>query len=202
MIKNIIFDFGDIFINLDKEVIFREIQKFGGTADMLPEAYALNDQYEVGGISSDQFITSLAKVYPMASPVEITHIWNSMLLDFPDYRLKFIENLASEGSYRLFLLSNTNALHIPHVALNIMGVDKFNRFKNSFEQFYLSHEIRLRKPNAEIFQFVLDQNGLIARETFFIDDSKLNTDAAEKLGIKCWNLQVGFEDIIQLQSKL
>lgn len=202
MIKNIIFDFGDIFINLDKEVIFREIQKFGGATPMLSEAYALNDIYEVGGISSDEFIAALAKVYPKASAVEITNIWNSMLLDFPDYRLKFLENLASEGHYRLFLLSNTNALHIPHVADNIMGIDKFNRFKDIFEQFYLSHEIQLRKPDAEIFQFVLEQNSLNAQETFFVDDSKLNTDAAEKLGIKCWNLQVGFEDIIQLKSKL
>ncbi len=124
-----------------------------------------------------------------------------MLLDFPDNRLEFIEDMAKENNYRLFLLSNTNALHIEEVEKKI-GTEKFNRFRNSFEKFYLSHEIHLRKPNADIYNFVLKENGLKAEETFFIDDTKENTDAAEKLGIKCWNLQVGHEDIIHLKSKL
>jgi len=201
MIKNIIFDFGDIFINLDKEIIFREIDKFGGSTTLSPEIMNLNYKFEVGEINPDAFVEKLKQVYPNANSEDIIRIWNGMLLDFPDERLHFIENLASENNYRLFLLSNTNALHIPHVAEK-MGLEKFNRFKNSFEKFYLSHEINLRKPNADIYNFVLQENGLKAEETFFIDDTKENTDAAEKLGITCWNLQVGTEDIIQLKSKL
>lgn len=201
MIKNIIFDFGDVFINLDKQIIYREMVKFGGSSELHPEIIKLNDTYEIGGISSEEFIENLGTVYPKAKSGEIKRIWNSMLLDFPDERLEFIEALAQEGHYRLFLLSNTNALHIPHVE-EIMGNEKFHRFKNSFEKFYLSHEINLRKPNVEIYEFVLNENGLKAEETFFIDDSKENTLSAEKLGIRCWNLQVGEEDIVQLKSKL
>lgn len=201
MIKNIIFDFGDIFINLDKEIIFRGIEKFGGSVALSPELMALNYEYEVGNISSELFISKLSAVYPKANPAAIIAIWNGMLLDFPDYRLDFIENLAHENSHRLFLLSNTNALHIEDIK-ETMGADKYSRFKNCFEQFYLSHEINLRKPNAEIYNFVLQENGLKAEETFFIDDTKENTDAAEKLGITCWNLQVGIEDIIDLKSRI
>ena len=201
MIKNIIFDFGDVFINLDKQIIFREMQKFGGTTRLTPEMVSLNESYEIGAISSEEFIKKLSEFYPKASPKEIIDIWNGMLLDFPNERLEFIESLAKEGLFRLFLLSNTNALHIPYVEKK-MGSDRFYRFKNSFEKFYLSHEIQLRKPNAEIYRFVLDQNGLEAGHTFFIDDTKENTDAAEKLGIQCWNLKVGQEDVVDLKSKL
>ncbi|SIS65683.1 putative hydrolase of the HAD superfamily [Zobellia uliginosa] len=201
MIKNIIFDFGDVFINLDKGIVFREMERFGGSIDLTPEMVELNNMYEVGGISTDEFIGQLQAQYPKASASEIKNIWNSMLLDFPEERLEFIEQLAKEGEYRLFLLSNTNALHITHVEQK-MGSDRYLRFKNAFEQFYLSHEIKLRKPNAEIYQFVLDENGLKAEETFFIDDTKENTDAAEKIGINCWNIQVGKEDIVQLKPKL
>lgn len=201
MIKNIIFDFGDIFINLDKQIILREAEKFGGTAHLTPEMQKINNDFEVGRISPDEFITALHEVYPKATPREIVNIWNGMLLDFPDYRLDFIANLAKEKEYRLFLLSNTNALHIPYLAEK-WGNKKFNRFKHSFEKFYLSQEIGMRKPNAEIFEFVLNENGLVPVETFFIDDSKENTDAAGKLGIRCWNLQVGQEDIVDLKSKL
>lgn len=201
MIRNIIFDFGDIFINLDKEAVFRAIEKYGGTTELTTELNTLNYSYEVGAISSDVFTKKLKEIYPQATIAEIVHIWNSILLDFPDYRLEFLEKLSKEKDYRLFLLSNTNDLHISHV-METMGTNTYNRFKNCFEQFYLSHEINLRKPNANIYKFVLEQNGLKAEETFFIDDTKENTDAAGKLGITCWNLQVGSEDIIHLKNKL
>lgn len=200
MIKNIILDFGDVFINLDKEVVFREIPKWGGNG-FTTELWALNETYEVGGISSEEFVQELQSAFPKASADQIIATWNAMLLDFPDERLDFIEALAQENQYRLFLLSNTNALHIPHVEQK-MGTQKYFRFKNSFEQFYLSHEIHLRKPNAEIFQFVLDENGLLPEETFFVDDTTENTEAAEKMGIHTWNLKVGQEDVLQLKSKL
>lgn len=200
MIKNIIFDFGDIFINLDKEIVFREMQKYGSPT-LTPELITLSNTFEVGHISPEKFIEGLQTYYPKATSLDIIEIWNGMLLDFPDNRLEFIENLAKENEYRLFLLSNTNALHIPHV-IKIMGESKFNRFKNCFEQFYLSHEIHLRKPNTDIYEFVLEQNGLNPSETFFVDDTLMNTESARKLGIKTWNLVVGQEDIIQLKSKL
>ncbi len=200
MIKNIIFDFGDIFINLDKEIIFREMQKYGDPI-LTPELITLSDAFEVGKISSETFIDGLQSYFPKASSQQIIDVWNGMLLDFPDYRLEFIEELAYEKEYRLFLLSNNNALHKLE-AIKIMGSSKFESFKCSFEQFYLSHEIHLRKPNADIYEFVLEDNALDPTETFFVDDTFENTQSAGKLGINTWNLIVGQEDIIQLKSKL
>ncbi|EAR01538.1 HAD-IA family hydrolase [Maribacter sp. HTCC2170] len=200
MIENIIFDFGDIFINLDKEIVFREMQN-QGVPTLNPEILSLSLAFEVGEISPQTFVGGLKSSFPKATSEQIITIWNGMLLDFPDYRLDFLEKLAKENKYRLFLLSNTNALHIPEV-VNIMGDSNYNRFKNSFEQFYLSHEIHLRKPNADIFEFVLSENNLNASETLFIDDTLENTEAADKLGINTWNLIVGKEDIIDLKTKL
>jgi len=201
MIKNIIFDFGDIFINLDKEIIFREIERFGGNQVLSAEILEINRKYEIGEISSEKFVAALSEIYPKASTEDIIQIWNGMLLDFPNERLEFIEELANNASYRLFLLSNTNALHIAEV-IEKLGIDTFNRFKNCFEKFYLSHEIHLRKPNADIYEFVLKENGLVSEETFFIDDTRENIESAEKLGIHCWHLQVGIEDITQLKTRL
>lgn len=200
MINNIIFDFGDIFINLDKEIVFREIQKFGNAVN-IPELLGLSSALEVGAITPETFVKRLNAIFPNASSQEIIGIWNGMLLDFPDYRLNFLEKLAQENEYRLFLLSNTNVLHIEEV-VKIMGEPNYNRFKNCFEQFYLSHEIQLRKPNADIFEFVLKENDLNPTETLFIDDTLENTEAASKLGIKTWHLSVGQEDITELKSRL
>ncbi|MFS4417157.1 HAD family hydrolase [Maribacter sp. 2307ULW6-5] len=200
MIKNIIFDFGDIFINLDKQAVYRDLAKYGHPA-LTPEMDTLAKTYEVGKISSPDFIKELQRLVPKATAEEITQAWNSILLDFPESRLHFIEQLAADKQYRLFLLSNTNDLHIDYVK-KTMGLDRFQRFQACFEQFYLSHEIHLRKPNLDIYQFVLNENDLKPQESFFVDDTKENTDAAEGLGITTWHLKVGEEDITDLKAKL
>lgn len=200
MIKNIIFDFGDIFINLDKQAPVREMAKFG-IAHITPELDTIFKNYEMGLLESDAFLTSLHAFFKEATLEQIKTTWNSIILDFPEERLKFIEKLKLENNYRLFLLSNTNNLHIEK-AKESMGLKRFNRFQNCFEKFYLSQEIKMRKPNSNIYKFVLNENNLEASETLFIDDTKENTDSASKLGIHCWNLQVGIEDVLQTPKHL
>ena len=199
MIKNIIFDFGDVFINLDKTATARHMRRFGFT-EIIPELDLLFKNYEKGLISSEDFLGNVGKRFPSASKTDLIHAWNAILLDFPDFRLKFLEELAAQKQYRLFLLSNTNEIHIEHER-NKLG-EKFDRFENAFEGFYLSHEINMRKPDLEIFEFVLQTNDLIPEQTLFIDDTKENTDAAAHLGIVTWNLLVGTEDVTELKSRL
>ncbi|MEH6511888.1 MAG: HAD-IA family hydrolase [Maribacter arcticus] len=200
MIKNIIFDFGDIFINLDKQAPLMEMSKFGLT-QMTPELDAIFKDYEMGLMESDTFINALQSIFNEASRAQIIAAWNSIILDFPEERLAFIEQLKKENRYRLFLLSNTNDLHIEQVKMS-MGLERFKRFQNCFEQFYLSQEMKMRKPNSNIYEFVLHENNLVANETLFIDDSKENTLSASKLGILCWNLQVGKEDVLETLNHL
>ncbi|SHK27676.1 putative hydrolase of the HAD superfamily [Maribacter aquivivus] len=200
MIKNIIFDFGDIFINLDKQAPLLEMAKFGFT-ELTPELDTIFKKYEMGLMESDEFINRLQAIFTNATKDQIKDAWNSIILDFPEDRLTFIEKLKNDNQYRLFLLSNTNDLHIDKVKES-MGLERFNRFKNCFEVFYLSQEMYMRKPNADIYEFVLSENELNANETFFLDDTKENTDAASKLGIHCWNLQVGKEDVLETLSHL
>jgi putative hydrolase of the HAD superfamily len=200
MIKNVIFDFGDIFINLDKDALFKELRCYGFDT-LTPKLENLAQDYETGLISSEAFLEELKSHFPTAKKLDLKRAWNSILLDFPDHRLEFLEQLYREGTYRLFLLSNTNEIHIDYVK-DTIGMTKYNRFKACFEQFYLSHEIQRRKPNKDIYEYVLQENNLRPTETFFVDDTKANTDAALELGIQCWNLQVGQEEIIDLKARL
>jgi len=92
-------------------------------------------------------------------------------------------------------LSNTNKLHIDWIKDK---VEFYDDFKNQFHVFYLSHEINLRKPNANIYEFVLLENNLKPEECLFIDDTKENTDSASKLGIHTWNINPTTEDVVNL----
>jgi putative hydrolase of the HAD superfamily len=198
MIKNIVFDFGDIFINLDKEATFKELSKLG-VHEVSDQMMAVAHQYEKGVISTVAFVNYFHDAFKI-SKEDLIAAWNAILLDFPKHRLAFLKTLVSSDKYSLFLLSNTNDLHIRWIQEN-WGEDLYQEFKNCFKQFYLSHEIGFRKPNLDIYEFVLKENGLKAEETFFIDDTIENTKAAEALGIKTWNLIPGKEDVADLLNK-
>jgi FMN phosphatase YigB (HAD superfamily) len=197
MINAILFDFGDVFINLDKQATIDGLQKLGLSAwnDDLEQ---LNLKYEVGAISEEDFLLGFQKNIPNASIDEISKAWNAILLDFPLYRLEFLQMLSKK--YRLFLLSNTDAIHIETFEQKT-GPSFYGDFYQCFEKVYFSFEIGMRKPNPEVYNFVLDQNGLQAKHTLFIDDKKENTDAALALGFQVWNLQVGEEDVVDLFEK-
>ncbi|MDC1261859.1 HAD-IA family hydrolase [Polaribacter sp.] len=195
MIKNIIFDFGDIFINLDKEATAKALAQLGIT-EISEETLMICQQYEMGLLSTTSFIDFFETKFQVPSKKLIT-AWNAILLDFPAHRLKFIQELAKNANYNLFLLSNTNELHISWIQEN-WGIHLYNTFKNCFGFFYLSHEMKMRKPNAIIFEYILKEHSLVPLETLFIDDTKENTDAAKLLGIQTWNLIPGQDDIIHL----
>ena len=194
MIKNIIFDFGDIFVDLDKPVTTNEFLKLGLQAST-KEINTINEAYEVGKIDTETFIHQYKEWLPNAYEHEIVDAWNSIIKEFPKKRLEFIQKLQKKNTHRLFLLSNTNHLHINYIKEQ---VSFYEDFKNCFEQFYLSQEIGLRKPNANIYEFVLKTNKLHPSQTLFIDDTKANTDTASKLGIHTWNLIPGVEDVTEL----
>lgn len=198
MIKNIIFDFGDIFINLDKKGTYNAMANLGVskiTEDML-QVY---QNYEKGLMTTKDFINFFHEKFRIPKD-KLVDAWNAVLQDFPRERLGFLKKLAASKKYRLFLLSNTNDLHIKWVQ-DSLGDDFYNEFKNCFEQFYLSHEINFRKPDSEIYEFVLNENNLVADETLFVDDLQENTDAASKLGIHVWNLIPEEDDVTELFLK-
>ena len=199
MIKNIVFDFGDVFINLDKEATFRRLKKLG-VKEFTDDLLELGKQYEMGMITTQEFVNTFKTLFPSISEIDFKNAWNSMLLDFPHQRLSFLKSLANSKKYRIFLLSNTNDLHISWIQ-KTWGRKLFSEFKNCFEKFYLSHEIHLRKPNKNIYEFVIESNKLIPEETFFVDDTEENTIMANKLGIKSWNLNPNSEDVVDLFSQ-
>ncbi|MDN6280803.1 MAG: HAD family phosphatase [Psychroflexus sp.] len=194
MIKTLLFDFGDVFLNLDKKATARELTQFN-LKDFTPEMWAINKKYEKGLVTTDAFTDFYLDVEKSLSKDSFVKAWNSILIDFPNHRLDFIKNLKKQGDFKLILLSNTNELHIEWVKNHIA---EYEEFKACFDQFYLSHEVNFRKPDAEIFEFILSENQLQASETLFIDDTKEHTSSAAKLGINVWHLDPEKDDVTEL----
>ena len=194
MIKNIIFDFGDVFLNLDKAATLREMKAFG-VPQFSEERLQQNMRYEKGEISSELFVKKYCESFPQLSEESFCTSWNAILVDFPKHRLEFLKKLSEEGKFFLILLSNTNDLHIEWVKQNVAF---FEEFKSCFDAFYLSHEIGLRKPDPKIYEFVLQEHKLDPSESLFIDDTAENTEAAKKLGLHTWNIDPEKQDVTDL----
>jgi len=194
MIDTIIFDFGDIFINLDKEATPLALKKLG-LKEWNSNLDALNLDFEKGKISETEFMIGFQNYIPNATINQIREAWNAILLDFPLYRLEFLQMLSQK--YRLFLLSNTDSIHIEQFQ-HKAGIPFYRDFYQCFEKVYFSFELGMRKPDSAIFEFVIKEHNLLPKNTLFVDDNLQNIESAEKLGLQVWHLQKGEEDVIDL----
>lgn len=192
-IRNIVFDFGGVIINIDYELTIEAFKKLG--IDNFEALYSqanqsnLFDDIETGKISPQHFINGLLDLLPSGiSPNQVVHAWNAMLLDIPKDRIQLLKELSS--NYRIFLLSNTNSIHID-AALRTWNKVSDTPMESIFETIYFSHKIGMRKPNMEIFNYVCNEHRLSKDETLFIDDSIQHIEGAKKSGLQTLHLTGG-----------
>ena len=189
-VKAIIFDLGAVILNINYQNTIDGFEKLGvkNTTSFYSKKTQthLFNQIETGKISQKEFLLQLQKETSDASIQQVKNAWNAMLLDLPEERIKLLKSL--NQNYAIFLLSNTNALHICEFKKKL-GNKEYTEFYNLFDKVYYSHKIGFRKPQAEAFTIILNQNKLAAHEVLFIDDSPQHIEGAKKLGIKTHHLQ-------------
>ncbi len=184
-IKNILFDLGDVLIDIDFQKVKVAFENLGITefdkqfSQMT--ASRLFEDLETGKISDADFYASIQQQSKTSlSETDIKNAWNAILQDFRAESMQKLTDL--KQTHRLFLLSNTNAIHLTEVnnilqrQLGISNLDVF------FEKAYYSHVVGLRKPHREVFDYVLKDAGILAAETIFIDDTPPNIETAHQLG--------------------
>lgn len=194
MVNTIIFDMGDVFLNKDKQAKVEALATIGITTwgDALEK---LEEKFETGKITGEEYLKGIQPFTNGASLEAIKDAWNAGITDFPLYRLEFLQKIAA--NYRLFLLSNTDPIHIEKFEQEA-GASFYGDFYQCFEKIYFSHEIGVRKPNADAFIHVINKHDIQPKRTLVVDDKKFNTDAAEELGFMVWNLQKHEEDVVDL----
>ena len=189
----IIFDLGGVLLNIDvrrsinaflklgfdnvEEKMARILTKHSGT-----DAPGIFQLYETGQITSAEFREGLREYAGRdISDEDIDRAWTVMLLDLPPGNIRLLEKLS--GSYKLFLLSNTNAIHIETMLNKTQEDNGFSNMVNLFNKVYYSHVVGMRKPDLEIFSFVIEDAGLDPKTTVLIDDSIHNIEGAKAAGL-------------------
>ena len=152
-VKNIIFDLGGVILNIDYEQTANAFKKIGikNFNDIYSQAKQgkVFDKLETGEITPEEFREYIKEIVPSLQLSDIDKSWNAMLLDLPVQRINLLKELKKK--YRLFLLSNTNEIHIKCFRKIIESSYGENIFDSIFEHQYYSSDIGLRKPNADCF---------------------------------------------------
>ncbi len=190
--KNIIFDLGGVLLNLDVSKTHEAFSKLSGIKtveiyNMLAESSLFLD-YEKGLLSDSDFRNEVSRALSIHCSDEIfDNAWNAMLGDLPKPRINLLYALKKE--YPVFLLSNTNNIHLTNFSEKAKKINNGSPLDDCFTKAYYSHLLKMRKPDAEIFEHVLSQHNLDPQQTIFLDDNLFNLEGANKLGIKTFHVQ-------------
>lgn len=192
-IKNLLVDFGGVLIDLDRQRCIENFRKLG--LENVEELLGLYNQQglfmqqEKGLITPVEFRNGIREILgKVISDKQIDTAWNSFLVSIPTMKLDLLLKLREK--YVVYLLSNTNEIHWKWACQHAFRYRGF-RVEDYFEKMYLSFEMKMVKPDTEIFKTVLEDAGIVAEETFFIDDSLANCQAAQTLGISTYTPQAG-----------
>ncbi len=187
-IKNLIIDFGGVLIDLDRQQCIDNFAKLSLHAiKAMLDVYHQHGfflQYEKGLITSADFRNEMKKSTDSEiSDEDIDAAWNSFLVGIPTYKLDLLLQLRK--NYNIYLLSNTNAIHWKWACENAFSYNGHNP-NDFFDRIYLSFELKMAKPDLNIFQYVLNDTGINSKQTIFIDDSAENCRTANTLGISTY----------------
>lgn len=202
-ISNIIFDLGGVLFNIDYELTAKEFIKLGiknfDSIYSQMSQHNIFDLFEKGQISSAEFRTEINRYSKLdLSPKQVDNAWNAMLRGLPDKTIQFIENI---GKYfKLFMLSNTNEIHIEKFYEMILEYNGIENLDCYFDKIYLSHLIGARKPEPGAYNIILEENNLKPSDCLFIDDSPQHVQGALNLGIHSIWLNPGMQvtDLFEL----
>jgi glucose-1-phosphatase len=188
-IKNLIFDLGGVILDLSVDQTMEQFSALSGLdKQRVKDLYVSTpgfEEYEKGLMNDKDFRDFVRAVFAVqSSDEEIDTCWTAMLLGLPIRKLNLLQSL--KKNFSVYLLSNTNNIHLNYInQIMLPGITHSgNSLDSYFHRAYYSHIMKKRKPNADIFEQVLNENALLAHETLFLDDNLPNIEGAKQLGIQ------------------
>ncbi|HLW21031.1 MAG TPA: HAD family phosphatase [Cyclobacteriaceae bacterium] len=188
-IKNLIFDMGNVIIDIDIDLTLKELK-----SDLSENEFSLADEFmkselhaafESGNIDEKEFRNGIRMAFNREWKDEwIDQVWNTLLLTIPKERIKLLKTLRKD--YNLYLLSNTNSIHFKVVEEIFKKDHPEDSFLGLFDKVFLSHEMGLRKPDKKIYEKVVEEIEANPEQCLFFDDLQENLNAAKEVGLQTY----------------
>ena len=190
-LSTIIFDLGGVILNLDTNLSVKAFAELSDLEEKEIYSRFLEEEwsyaFEKGEIDAPMFRNEVRKSLKVnLLDEQIDKAWNAMLVDLPISSLQLVASL--KHKYQLYVLSNTNAIHLEVFNKMVAANTNGSSIMNFFDKVYYSCEVGMRKPDEEIFTYVIEANNLKPQETLFIDDMENNIIGAQSVGLRTVHL--------------
>ncbi len=198
-ISTLIFDFGGVIVELDKDRCVDNFKALGvADTDKFLGNFAQKGfflRFEKGFISEADFRSGIREMTSrMLTDEDIDRAWCSFIVNIPKEKIELLISLRKR--YKVLMLSNTNSIHIRFCRERYFREAGW-RLEDCFDKCYFSYEMHMAKPDEEIFKALLDDAGLLPEECLFLDDGEQNIETAKRLGINSYCLKES-EDLCAL----
>ncbi len=218
MIRHIIFDLGGVLLDLDMPRSMASFKALEADMSGLLQpvsktsadgkasatlcdglvACGVMDMYQTGDVTTEQFLSEIqSHCRPGTTVGQVLQAWNDCILSIPEYKLDYLRELRSRG-YKVHLLSNTNEAHWERIAEDCFQ----SRPEEYFDSLFLSQEMHMAKPNADIFHSVLSQLQASPGECLFLDDTQANVDAASSIGYHVYKTPLQYDFRVDIDVML
>ena len=187
IIENIVFDFGGVLLDIDYQKTYDALAKILNIEfdlEALPnDVKQVMDDFEKGAVSKETFIWNLQRQAQGVVPhgYDIIRAWNAMLIGWNPLKFEFLLQLRAK--YKVYLLSNTNELHLEWVMKDLKNNHQIEQFDEVFfDQTFYSHIEGFKKPDVNFYHHVTQKASLDPTKTIFIDDLWPNIQGAKEAG--------------------
>ncbi len=178
MIRHIIFDLGNVLIEIHPEKVIKEFARHCQADSEDFKKFYLSELhlgFMGGRFNIEEFYQIMNKKFPCnLSPEKFYSIWELVIGNLKEGMQPIIEHL--EKKYILSICSNTDPWHWNKAMREIPILKRF-------QNYFLSYEMKLNKPDARVFQYILTKLEASGPECLFIDDTLDNIKVAQNFGI-------------------
>ena len=205
-LEGVILDFGGVLYDIDYDAPPKAFARLGDAefASLYHQASQSEwfDQLEVGTLSRDVFYNHLKARCQEGPTLEEVHAaWCCILTGMPPSRATLVQALGQKT--RLFLLSNTNAIHAQVFEADLRAtLSDDAAFWGAFEAAHYSHDLGMKKPHPQTFLHVCERHGLNPARTLFLDDSIQHVEGAHRAGLHAHHLDLAKEDLAGWMSRM
>lgn len=180
MIKNIIFDFGNVLLEWNEDKVVSNYSNNKDEQEILKKVIFKSDDWlklDDGTMDYKQAITLFKEKLPSNLSVRVEEIMNTWYKTMPmNQEICNLIKKLKENNYKIYALSNT---HVPvYEYVKNSGIGKY------FDGFLISAIEKMMKTNEEIYHRLFEKFELVPQECFFIDDSEKNIEISRKCGME------------------
>lgn len=198
MIKNVIFDCGQVLVHFEPEYMVRQYVSNEADVSLLTEVVFDRlywDELDMGTISDKKAVSLMKKRLPKRLHELASEIYYGWIYNIPETTgmRELITYIKEKYGVKTYLLSNISKYFASH--------KKDVPILSLLDGYIFSSSIGIVKPSKEIYEHLLKEYDLDPTQCLFIDDRAINIEAGKSVGIDGYVFDGSLEKLLDFLNR-